>query len=186
MEQFLPQFNNYVRSTDSFGAVNFQGCGGPVQNNTLTASRLQNPNFDPTYTFVPENFAQYMANVETQFQCTGWCANAYGNTIMYKYLFTDVNRGPALYSGCLSSVLQWLPSYLLAFGAVAMVLAGFQIIVLACLCCLGATRRDEVVEHQVYEEPVERNVKIVERVPVVQNVPVVREMPVVREVPVRT
>jgi len=186
-----PFFNNYVRNVDNNGIVNYQGCPSNVQSNVLNLTRAQNPNFDPDQNnFNEGNFINYMARVENEFQCTGWCTNAYvnngQNVIMYKYLFTNLNRGPALYSGCLNSVLQWLPGYLLAFGAVAMVLAGFQMIVLATLCCLGASRREEVVEHQVYEEPAERHVKVVERVPVVQNVPVVREMPVVRDVPVRS
>jgi len=183
-----PFFANYVSFPNGNGVANFQGCPGAVQNNALTQTNLQNPNFDPTGTnFDPVSFQTYMARVETQFSCTGWCTNAYVNNgktvVMFKYLFTDVNNGPALYSGCLSQVLDWLPGYLLAFGSVAMVLAGFQIVVLATLCCLGTSRRDEG-GHQVYEEP-ERHVKVVERVPVVQNVPVIREMPVVRDAVIR-
>ena len=78
-------------------------------------------------------FQDYMANVENEFKCSGWCNVTYTNTntntrmVMFKYLYTNVNRGPPRYLGCLNSVIEWLPPYLNGFGSVTMVLAGFQV-----------------------------------------------------------
>jgi len=95
-----------------------------------------------------------MVNVEKELQCTGWCNVTYFNsdinqpTAMAKYLFTDVNRGPPARLGCLDAMVTWLIPLLMAFGAVALLLAGFQLIVfILTLCQCYARDRDH--QHQV-------------------------------------
>jgi hypothetical protein len=116
------------------GNVAFQNCSIPVQNTVYNEAANADAYFDPEKNFNQENFANYMANVENEFQCSGWCGVNYVNsltnkpTTMHKYLFTDVNRGPPSKLGCLDSVILWLPPYLTAFGSVTMVLWAFQVI----------------------------------------------------------
>lgn len=45
--------------------------------------------------------------------------------------------------GCLYPILQWLPPYLLAFGSVALVLAGCQLIVLILTKMLARSKKHE-------------------------------------------
>ena len=65
------------------------------------------------------------------------------NFEMAKYLFTDINRGPPRYIGCLNEVIQWLPGYLQAFGSMTMLLLGLQIVMLAMLICQYVAREKD-------------------------------------------
>ena len=80
------------------GTVNFQNCSSQVQVNTYRQAVLDDGLFDPKKNFESDKFARYMSNVENDFLCTGWCNVTYfdssvnKNIMMYKYLFSDVNR----------------------------------------------------------------------------------------------
>ena len=128
-----PFYNTWTKSNIPPGNVAFQNCSSPVKVRAYEEALAGDAYFDPTRTFNQERFAEYMSNVENEFQCAGWCNVTYVNPttnnrmVMFKYLFTDINRGPPINLGCLDSVIQWLPPYLQAFGSVTMVLAAFQV-----------------------------------------------------------
>lgn len=128
-----PYYNQWTKSQVPPGNVAFQNCSSQVQINTYQNAVAADAYFDPKGDFDSIKFQDYMANVEREFQCSGWCNVTYTNTntntrmVMFKYLFTNINRGPPRRLGCLNSVIEWLPPYLMAFGSVTMVLAGFQV-----------------------------------------------------------
>jgi hypothetical protein len=131
--QISPFYNAWVKSNVPPGNTAFQNCTGAVQKRAYQEAAAGDAYFDPEGTFNQERFSNYMANVETDFQCAGWCNVTYVNPntgglmVMFKYLFTDINRGPPVNLGCLDSVIQWLPPYLQAFGSVTMVIGAFQV-----------------------------------------------------------
>jgi hypothetical protein len=118
------------------GAINFQACPANVKRNAYIQAKQLYPLFDPDQQFNDEKFFDYMGRFENHFKCTGFCTNKYKiqesgqEFTMYKYLFTNINNGIPQHSGCLNSILQWLPTYMLAYGSVGLVLAGTQIIIL--------------------------------------------------------
>jgi hypothetical protein len=133
-----PRFNQVPKTwtidrTD--GATSFQNCAGAVQRNVYSRSTSTNTAFDPDLTFDPIEFASYMGRIERQFNCAGWCNVAYIHpvtnraTMISKYLFSDINRGVPNTMGCIGPVLNWLPSYLTAVGAIAIVAFGIQLLV---------------------------------------------------------
>lgn len=64
-----------------------------------------------------EKFIKYWEKIEKKFDCTGWCKTNYKNVFtlqnekMYKYVFSDVNRGVPKYPGCLNRILKWIHTY---------------------------------------------------------------------------
>jgi len=92
-----PYYSRY-NASNNFGSIAFQNCSTALQYNTYASAVQQEPLFDPKKNFDTERFARYMSNVEREFQCTGWCNVTYydaslrQNMVMYKYLFSDVNR----------------------------------------------------------------------------------------------
>jgi hypothetical protein len=128
-----PVYNSWSKSNIPPGNVAFQNCSGQVQLRAYREAAAGDAYFDPEKTFSQEKFATYMANVENDFQCAGWCNVTYvnpttsKNMVMYKYLFTNINKGPVSNMGCLDSIILWLPPYLMAFGSVTMVLSTFQV-----------------------------------------------------------
>ena len=178
-----PAFNQWTVTQNNLNAVNFQGCSQAVHTNVYTAANAASPDFfNPNGDFNAANFWAYMANIENRFSCTGFCQinylNAFTNqpTQVSKYLFTDVNRGPPAAFGCLDIFLNWVPSYLLAFGSVAMVLFFFQLLSLIMAGALCHHRRGDVHNDVVVvtqkEVIVERPAVAYER-PVVVNGPAV-------------
>lgn len=93
----IPYYNAWNKSA-TFGSVAFQNCSTQTQYNTYAQAVLDDALFDPKKNFDTQRFARYMSNVEREFQCTGWCNVTYYDTtlnrnmIMYKYLFSDINR----------------------------------------------------------------------------------------------
>jgi hypothetical protein len=128
-----PVYNSWSKSNVPPGNAAFQNCSSQVQVRAYREAAAADAYFDPEKTFSQENFANYMSKVENDFQCSGWCNVTYtnpttGNNVgMYKYLFTNINRGPPVNMGCLDSMVQWLPPYLLAYGSITMVLSTFQV-----------------------------------------------------------
>jgi hypothetical protein len=131
--QTVAPFYNLWNKDLTVGNTAFQNCSSQVQQRAYDEAAAGDVYFDPQKNFNQQRFAEYMARVENDFQCAGWCNVTYINTdtgnrmVMFKYLFTDVNRGPPQRLGCLDSVITWLPPYLQAFGSVALVLAAFQV-----------------------------------------------------------
>ena len=83
-------------------ATNYQGCiANNVQNDTYASFQAQlvlaNSPTNAT-DFKQSLFAEYFADIETKFNCTGWCANEAtytrgGNSYtINKYLFSDINK----------------------------------------------------------------------------------------------
>jgi hypothetical protein len=62
--------------------------------------------------------------------------------------------------GCIDQLISWLPSYLLAWGSVALVMVGIQIILLALAIMLSGTRKKEVGGHEVVHH---ERIEVVER-----------------------
>lgn len=93
----ITQYNVWTKSP-TYGSVAFQNCSTQVQYNTYTQATLDDALFDPKKNFDSARFARYMRNIENDFSCTGWCNVTYydstinRNAVMYKYLFSDVNR----------------------------------------------------------------------------------------------
>jgi hypothetical protein len=69
------------------------------------------------------------------------------------YLF--FNRGVPQYVGCIQRLMHWLPGYLLAWGSVAMVLAGIQLVLFALALMLAASRKSEGGHDVVHHERIE-------------------------------
>jgi hypothetical protein len=154
-ETVQPIYSQWVTTPQDLGAVNFQGCPTAVKRTVYNQAVQSSELFDPEpKQFNEQKFWDYMSRFEDQFSCTGFCFNTYidknsgKESKMFKYLFTDINKGVPIHSGCLNSILQWLPSYLLAYGSVGMVLAGVEIALLfIALSLLKATgNKEEQVE----------------------------------------
>lgn len=91
-----PYYNLWTKA-NNFGSLAFQDCSAIVKSNVYTQAAIDNPLFDPKNNFNTELFVKYMKKIENNFKCTGWCNVTYenshfGETIMYKYLFSDINR----------------------------------------------------------------------------------------------
>ena len=129
-----PFYNSWTKTTNAgAGSVRFQNCSTQVQNAVYQSAKANDAYFDPNGDFRTDRFNEYMMNVEIDFECSGWCNVTYRNTVndqdavMFKYMFTDVNRGPPKRLGCLNSVIEWLPPYLNAFGSMTMLIIVFQV-----------------------------------------------------------
>ncbi len=72
-----------------------------------------------------------------------------------KYLFSDINRGIPENVGCIQILMHWLPGYLLAWGSVAMVLFGIEIVLFALAAMLAASRKKEGGHDVVHHERIE-------------------------------
>jgi hypothetical protein len=128
-----PFYSQWVKRNVPPGVTSFTNCSSLIQNNALQNARASDGYFDPAGDFKSDRFFDYMGNVETDFECAGWCNVTYQNTqtgntmVMFKYMFTDINRGPPKRLGCLNSIIEWLPPYLNAFGSMTMLIVGFQV-----------------------------------------------------------
>jgi len=110
---------------------------------------MQDSEFDPKGEFREKDFAEYMARVEENFSCSGWCKINYMNKItgqeMYisKYLFTDINRGPPQERGCQHVFITWLTPYIITWGAITLVMVGFEIVLFTLMLTLKHAYRQE-------------------------------------------
>jgi hypothetical protein len=131
--QIAPYYNQWVLTSQNYDAVAFQNCTSSVKNNAYENAKVNDPDFDPNGDFNQANFADYMARIENQFECTGWCNINYINKIngqdmrISKYLFTNINRGPPMDRGCYYKVANWIIPYLIAWGTISLVIVGFQV-----------------------------------------------------------
>lgn len=73
-----------------------------------------------------KDFATYWKRIEEKFDCVGWCEGAYFDSIssknrfMYKYLFSDVNRGVPK-RRCMNPFKNWMVRMLKAFGSLILI-----------------------------------------------------------------
>ncbi len=132
-QTIAPFYNQWTKQNNPPGVVNFQNCSQSIQSNAIRNANASDIYFDPAGDFNALRFYEYMHNVEVDFECSGWCNVTYINTVtgnnmvMFKYMFSDINRGVPRRLGCLNSIIEWLPPYLNAFGAMTLLIVGFQV-----------------------------------------------------------
>lgn len=136
-----PYYNLWTKSAVTGAATAFQNCSQALQTYAYKEAARRDIKFAQVSNFDVPEFYNYMMRIEENFDCTGWCSVEYYNAnynkyvLMSKYLFSDINRGPPQYYGCLNVVGPWLRNFLNAWGAMTMVLFGAQCLVLALLVC---------------------------------------------------
>jgi len=134
------EYDRWDKST-TVGAIAFPNCTSQLRDSALSQARTD-PTFSSVSNFNDTAFASYMAILENKFQCTGFCktnyknANYNANVDMVKYLFTDINRGPPLNTGCLTQFINWVPNYLKVWGSLAIAIAGLQLILFIVTICI--------------------------------------------------
>ena len=121
--------------------------------------------------FEPKIFNRFWEHIENKFDCTGFCSTVYqrdggfSNPLdkfdeaplqipMFKYLFSDINRGIPKHRGCMKPIMDWLPKMLISFGSFALFAALVQF-ALFCLSIslLGASGAEDVKpQSQVYQK----------------------------------
>jgi hypothetical protein len=144
-----PYYDMWTKTNQPTGAVAFPNCSIDLQNYAYREAARRDPAFAAKEDFNVVEFFNYMAKVENQFNCVGWCETEYYNPdyrmdfVMAKYLFTDINRGPPQYLSCMNEMIQWLPGYLKAFGSMTIVLVGLQIIIFTLLICQYMAREKD-------------------------------------------
>ena len=79
------------------------------------------------------SFATYWKRIEEKFDCVGWCEGGYtddekNERYMYKYLFSDINRGVPK-RRCMNPFKNWMVRMLKAFGSLMVIDSFFQGIV---------------------------------------------------------
>jgi len=91
------------------------------------------------------DFVSWYSLLETHFDCVGLCNTTYIEggyfRMINKYLFTNINRGPPLYNGCLNSVAEWAPDQLLILGLISIGL-GIISIFISWLTCTTVFMKD--------------------------------------------
>ena len=107
-----------------------------VKTATLTMKGLDVDDFSPRI------FNRFWEHIENKFDCTGFCSTVYQLTPqdlndyhsiaiadtktyplqipMFKYLFSDINRGIPKHIGCMRPLMKWLPKMLISFGSFAL------------------------------------------------------------------
>lgn len=133
----------YTESTDP-KTINFQLCPtNPVKDAVVESFIKNEKNFDESIIvkqdFDIDKFATFWEHIEDRFECAGWCTTAYqiddytepfntGQRMIYKYLFSDINKGIVKNRGCLKYILEWLPRVMLAYGSITLFASIFQLI----------------------------------------------------------
>lgn len=126
-----PYYNAWIVSRNQDDAVSFQNCFYLHQyvENKFQEYDLQNGNHIGKFNIA--KFAKYWNFIEEKFNCTALCNATFNyndayvddvlnvNGAFYKYLFSDVNRGIVEHLGCLKSIVDWLPPFLLSYGLLA-------------------------------------------------------------------
>jgi len=156
-------FNLWTKSfdeadlTNGLAATHFQNCTAAVQQNAVAEFVTARNNAEETKGFKSDVFADYWAFIENEFECTGWCTTTYEKTVlgvpttfgMYKYLFSGLGRGVPKNIGCLTTIAQWLPPYLNAFGSIAIVVTVLEAIVFALALSLCYSKEKKEVSAKI-------------------------------------
>jgi len=144
-----PYYQLWEKTNRAPGNIAFQNCSAQVQAFVYNQAAARDAYFDPKQGFNAQNFFDYMQRIETQFNCAGWCNITYynpnynRNVLMSKFMFSDVNRGPPYFLGCLNRYIETIPPYLNAWGSMAMLLFGIETILFAlALCQCWAREKD--------------------------------------------
>lgn len=131
-----PYYKNWVKTQDPAGSTAFPNCTEASKYNALQRTLAIDNGVEEMKTFDPFKFGGYMGMVENFFDCSGWCNTTYFDTVnnksesFYKYLFSDINRGPPVHKGCLLPIVNWLLPYLGAWGSLTIALSAVQMLVL--------------------------------------------------------
>ncbi|MCQ2821753.1 MAG: tetraspanin family protein [archaeon] len=126
--------HDFKKGIDDDDAFSFRTCSDWVKNEALDRY-MEHSNATHHY-INPKRFARYWKKIEKRFNCTGWCKTKYTDPYtnepksMYKFLFSDVNKGIPKYSGCLSRLLKFFQNYLFSFGGLFIFAALLQTIAL--------------------------------------------------------
>lgn len=95
-EIFKHYYDSWTKSNEIYDAVNFQGCHNNVKNLAYEETIKLNPKFNEKNDFDANRLFDFMARVENEFNCAGWCQQSYimdgSEKLISKYLFTDINR----------------------------------------------------------------------------------------------
>ena len=81
-----------------------------------------------------DQFHKYWKKMESRFKCTGWCRTKYinsftlNNDTMIKYVFSNLNRGPVEYPGCLNKIINYIPYLVGTIGALLIVIGVLQVV----------------------------------------------------------
>lgn len=121
--------------------------------------------------FKPKIFNRFWEHIENKFDCTGFCSTVYQREAnfpasedqfdkaplqipMFKYLFSDINRGIPKHRGCMKPILDWLPKMLISFGSFALFAALVQLaLFFLSISLIGASKEDaEKPQSQVYHK----------------------------------
>jgi hypothetical protein len=93
---FTSNISTWTIGNEAYNAINFQGCDREVKQLAYQQASAMSPSFDYAKDFDANRFYDFMARLEKEFDCSGWCQKSYivnGNEFtLSKYLFTDVNR----------------------------------------------------------------------------------------------
>lgn len=123
---------DYFRTSDKKSKFNIDYCDRSAQHQIfkMYESNPNNTMTDLNY----RKFKKYFKKIEENFECSGWCTTSYTNAFtlkkqkMYKYIFSDINKGVVKYPGCLNRVLYFVyvftsicASFLLFCGALLLV-----------------------------------------------------------------
>jgi len=148
--------------------VNFTNCPAAAVTAAYDNAVKNNKEFDTTQTFSASGFAKAYAYVESFWSCTGFCVKEYEKvsgsgvkTPIFRYLFNDINLGPAKNVGCMNQILLTLPQFLTAYGVMAAILASGQFVALlfGCSLCLSDDNHPDDME-PVEEPPKEGGVEV--------------------------
>lgn len=130
--------------------TNFMGCSESIFNKIHeNFTQYEKTHGEHLKNFNLTKFGDFWEYIENKFECTGWCHSSYKATnnseyTFYKYLASDINRGPVKYPGCLKSILDWLPPLLKAYGGIAVCCSfcGILNFLLALTLLIGCYNKD--------------------------------------------
>lgn len=143
-----PIYNTWNVTNSTIAPFSYVNCTGVVKAKVYNRTITSDPKFDSDKSFLVDRFTTYMGKIETLFKCTGWCSVDYKtprdeNTKIIKYLFSNINNGVPEHFGCYNELLNWLPAYLLSYGALIISCVFFQIIIFTLGLMLSKSKNSE-------------------------------------------
>lgn len=111
------------------GVVNFGQCPYKATLAILFLFNSNTDNLNNVGKLNDEEFFIYWKKIEEKFKCVGWCSTSYRkpgkskDTLMTKYLFSDINGGVVRNRGCMKQLVNWLPKMLNIFGSIMLLIA---------------------------------------------------------------
>jgi hypothetical protein len=100
-----------------------------------------------------KQFWNYYNYIESQYDCVGFCRTQYysdfskTNQTMYKYMFTDVNRGVPKNVGCMKTIITTIQTDLKWIALVAIILTALLLILFllgVSLCCANRADKNSI------------------------------------------